>query len=235
MAKAQNVALIKEPFVRNDTLILLQLSYGVGSEVEMQKAYVEPNWDSEIGKRLLSFSFAERDRAEYEKAIRNLKNQYPRVLGKHLLAQFPTHWLPLISFRDKYYVYDWEAYPRWFNDSVYVKYSQDGAVPYLIKSFEKKSNTHFQTRVIDAFSPCSDKIQIIDFYLIHPDNGIAVVRTTFCSDEEKTVSHQLMVALEKATNFDIIVWETQLDMPATEELIFDQIDFDKLVRDSKME
>lgn len=223
-------AVAQNSFVRNDTLILYENTYRVGNDVETQKAYVETNPDSEIVKTIIDSSFLQSDQSEYENTLSKLKNQYPDYFRKHTLGNFPTHWIPLSSYRGRYYIYELEAYyPCYFTDSVFVRVYMDGSYPSILKRFEKKSETHYQAQIIDLFSSCSDKSETLDFYLIDADAGITVMRQQCGCEEKKDVQYKLMVPAEKARNFDIIAWKTRFEMPDDRNLVFDKLDFNKLI------
>lgn len=227
----QKSKVIEGPFVRNDTVFLYENIYYVDGYREMQAAYIEKDKNSEIVASLLDFSLDPTDSLTYEKDVARLRSIPPHTFKKFVFDDFPTHWVPLKSYRGNYYVHELDAYySRYFTDSLYVCRWQDGPRPYIIRSFEKKSANHYRAQIIDDISSSDVQESTLDFYMIDRENEVAVVAEKRNNSDYTT--YILAVSREKAPNFDFIVWISS-ELPDDSVLNFDEPDYEKLISQSK--
>ncbi|MBL4678479.1 MAG: hypothetical protein JKY70_20100, partial [Mucilaginibacter sp.] len=67
--------------------------------------YVEKNHAAPIFRDLLNFKFDHYDSINYKQAYRILKVRNPKPLKKYDLAGLPNQWLPVYSYKGKYFLY----------------------------------------------------------------------------------------------------------------------------------
>lgn len=224
---------INTPFVRNDTTFLHERVYSDGKFIGFQRAYIERDKNSDIAKQLLNYSFFESDDTNYNYGISQLKKLHPEPFTKYNFGDSSTHWIPIKSYKGIYYLYEMCAYyPCYFTDSLYVRVWQDGPSPYIIISFDKKGARHYQAQIIDNYSNGNIQEKMLDFYLIDVRNGITVVAEKDIAT--RITTYQLMVTREKAAKLDIIAWISN-ELPDDITLHFDEIDYEHLILQSKIE
>lgn len=213
----------KGPFVENDTTFLYRFATNVQGYHCFADIYIEKDRQSESYQRILKCASTYEGNESYDAELKQLKEKHPQSFPKYSLSDLPRTWIPLCSFQNKYYINELDAYyPCWITDSLYIKNYMDGPTPFIIQTFKQISPTHYHFDLMRW-----DNLSHIDLQIIDKERKIAIVTTD--EQESNRKWQTLYVAKETAPLFDLIAWYSS-DMPNGNEIDFDEIDFDTLLK-----
>lgn len=224
------------PFIENDTLFLRKVDcYWDGKYSYTNKLYIEPTHDKDIYHEKLFCTIYHSDSIEMEKGIDKLAQKYK--LPEYSKDGAPNGaFVPLHKYQGKYYVYSpqqspWEGF-RIITGQYLMVITFDGLYPFGITEMTQTSPTSWHIRANadpyeNGFStpPYAD----LDIYLIDADKGIYL----WCNHESWRDEYELVVDIEHATDFDMIVWDT---IELTDEFDeFETINYRKILMQGSLE
>lgn len=228
---AENGPFRQDSAEQEDTLYLYRHTYRANGHTEHCRIYVERDRNSESWRRLMAgTSLGEWDRQEDMEGWLSLyRKRHPGPLARHDRKGCPEVWLPLVRVGGTYYldggVYN---YPCRITDSLVVWKTMDGAFPEVIESYEEPERGHY--RIFISSTASDDKSQLDVYLLREREKRFAV----FARKERGEVGMQLFVPCDEASEFDLLVWDFT-ELPMGNEVIYDRIDYRKLIEDAKYE
>nr|WP_067059607.1 hypothetical protein [Mucilaginibacter sp. L294] len=189
--------------------------------------YIEKNREAKAYKRLLDFKYDHYDSISYNENYKILKVKFKKPLKKYDVASLGQGWLPLYSYKGKYYLYapsDWgNTGKRVLTDSTLIYRGADGPDLKPLLSFKKLSDSKY-TLTSQPFYQFVKKSNI-NIYIIDPKNMVAVWEDTAVPQDYR---YGLYVPVQYAQNFDMVRNYCKTDkMP---EFDFDKIDFKALIK-----
>lgn len=224
------------PFIENDTLFLRKVDcYWEGKYQYTNKLYIEPTQDKDIYHKKLFCTIYHSDSIEIKKSIDKLAQKYK--LPEYSKTGAPNGaFVPLHKYNGKYYVYSpqqgpWEGF-RIIAGQYLMVITFDGPYPFGITEMTQTSPTswHIQANA-DPYEngfitpPYAD----LDIYLIDADKGIYL----WHSHGKEWSEYELVVDIEHATDFDMIVWDT---IELTDEFDeFETINYRKILMQGSLE
>ena len=148
------------PFVENDTTFLYQSSVydPEHDRTSHCRAYIEMNRESESYRLLASCTtpgYNDWNRDSFAQYLELLKEQHPEPLPVYSLQECPRAWIPICSYRGKYYVDMLYWYPIWITESLFVRQMMDGPFPSIIDASSAstpRTTASGQRRVIWIYS-----------------------------------------------------------------------------------
>ena len=203
----------KGPFVENDTTFVYKYD-------DSYKAYIETNHQSTHYQRILHPIMNEYDIKTYEDGMKTIKEIFPQSLPKFPIGDLPRQWIPIRSFKGKYYLTSESCFQETFTDSILIRVDMEGPRPQNFLSFKKLSPHHYYYQIKD-YAYRDGKVEEIHLYMIDPKRQIIVIQSGsgYCN---------MLISKEKAPLLDMICWISE-DMPDDSDIDFDTIDFQKLI------
>lgn len=213
------------PFLRNDTLFFCDRTEKADGFTVTTKVYVDPDPRSENRRRMREAAslMSVRNRRDLANNVRYLRRKHPGEFTRRDLQGLPAAWLPLVSVKGELYIDGGvESYPLYLTDSLFIEQSQDGPWPSIYTRFERPEAGRLQFRTNSPYPPEGDRAW--DFYLIDPEQGIAVLAEHVGSQTR----YRLLAAEERTGNFGLLVWECT-ELPAGDEVPRDTLDFRRMI------
>lgn len=145
---------------------------------------------------------------------------------KHFdVSMLPHFWLPLVKYRQKYYLNspaDGDD-SKIISDSLVIYYHWE-PIPFVINNFQRISPNHFriQSKEIENSEYSLD---VLDIYIIDPVNNVAIWK--YKSRHDGEYLYNLRVARQNAKMFPLVV---NIANEKPNEFEFDPIDFEKLLK-----
>lgn len=216
----------KGPFIENDTTVLYECTYQYEGKTFRQKAYIDTNRENK--GRLSSFLMFgdEFDKETFDGYMNRYRSNCAQPLKRISMPNLPEDWLPIESYRGKYYFYDMSMYPRKLTDSLFIVKYMDGPYPFALSSYKQIAPAHHQF-TMDAISSLSDGAKTNDtlnIYIIDTKRQIAILETNGSKD--------LCIAADNASQLDYISWICD-ELPDNSSIEFDKIDYDALLKPFK--
>jgi len=215
--------IISEPFLRNDTLFLKEIT---GRDDDMnysQAIFIEPDRKSKSYDEISDFNFDKYDWETYEASIHYLKGKDIR-LEKKEIPGLPLKWIRLHQFEDKFYVYkpcDFIShYCIAITDTAFIDHTGEGPQASKIEGYKKIDNNTFLLNLRGTTQKLELAIHIID-----PKNNIAVFERK--SEGMKESAYYLMISADKIRNMPLIV--NRCEGFKQSEFLFNEPDFNKLL------
>jgi hypothetical protein len=189
--------------------------------------YIERNRSSNPYKNLLGFKFDHYDSVTYNDSYKTMKIKHRAPFKKYDLGGLPQQWLPLYSYKGKYYLYSpsdfGNAGRRILTDSTIVYWSMEGPEPGPLLDFKKVTDNKYTLKAPPFYQFV--KNSTINIYIIDPKNRVAVWEDTALPNDYK---YGLYVPVQYARNFELVNNFCKTDkMP---EFNFDKIDFKALIK-----
>ena len=189
--------------------------------------YVEKNHAAPIFRDLLNFKFDHYDSINYKQAYRILKVRNPKPLKKYDLAGLPNQWLPVDSYKGKYFLYapsDWaNVDKRTITDSTIIYRGEQGPEPYVLKDVKKLNDAKYNVKAPPFYQFV--KKSNINIYIIDPATKLSVWEDT---ELPPAYRYRLYVPLSSANKYDLVVnYCKTAKMP---EFNFDKIDYAALIK-----
>ena len=201
---------------RNDTLFIIK-DQKLGTK---QSIYFENNKNSKFYEELKDYEFDDFDQQTYNESLKNINQK----LNKQKPVFSETKWLPLYSYKNKYYVYNpcdfYTEYKVSINDSTLIDWTGDGPIANLILSQKKLRDNHYEFN-LKSYQSRKLTIKIID-----KRRGIALFKNEY---KNEIPEYLLMVATNKINEFPLII--NNCETYKQNELKFDEIDIKKLTND----
>jgi len=202
---------------KNDDTIFIFKDEKLGAK---QSIYFDKNQNSKVYNELKKFEFHQFDKESYESSLKNiqqnLKHEKPKINE--------TEWIPLYSYKNKYYVYYpcdfYNYYKLSINDSTLIDWTGEGPIANQILSQKKIKKNQYDFE-LKGYQKRKLIIQVID-----SEKGIAIFENQY--ENEKPEFH-LMVSANKINQFPLII--NNCEMNKQNELDFDKIDEQKLIND----
>lgn len=216
------------PFVENDTTFLYQSSVydPEHDRTSHCRAYIEMNRESESYRLLASCTtpgYNDWNRDSFAQYLELLKEQHPEPLPVYSLQECPRAWIPICSYRGKYYVDMLYWYPIWITESLFVRQMMDGPFPSIIDAFERIDPTHYCFRTTAGYLD----IQQVDVYIVDPVRKIAVF--AFSGEEPENPRYLgLYAPPETVREMDLIEWDFT-ESPDGDEIDWDEPDYEALI------
>lgn len=223
-------------FIENDTTFFLKEYDKENGELSLNTIiYVEPDKNSIYYENIAQPLYFQTRDAQYDldmwKQYRQEKQKPP--LSKVDLLDLPTDWIPLHSYQNHYYVFTpCEVdipYRRCLTDSTLAYYSMEfyfNAIQKLDKKSKSLYYIELENREESTYSPTQIYIHIID-----NQKKVAIWE----SREENKSKYELMIPVESAKYFDMIVCSCPRHKFFEESLFkFDKIDFKALLKQKKL-
>jgi hypothetical protein len=212
--------------VGNDTTFLLREK----DNEHYHAVFVEKNRQSQAYKNVLNFKMDSYDKESYLQNYRALKAHAAKPFKKYNLAHLPTAWLPLYSYKGKFYIY-LPSEPGNMDrviitDSTLIHWYMDGPLPQRLKGLNKLNKYTWQLKLQD-YNP-NDHESGIMIYMIDPIKKIAVWENPTAPAKYR---YSLYVSSETAAKFDLIVNYCRENRES--EFIFDSIDYTALLKKVK--
>ena len=160
--------------------------------------FIEPNPLSTYYMALSDFTFNTRNQEAYNADKKDFK-----PIKKDISHNLPTHWLPLKSYNNNYYLYkpsDWgNLGRRIINHEAFVYWYMDGPMAYQIENVKEINEQKIELTVKYWYFDHSEKIII---HILDPITQLAVFE--FETGERK-YKYQLYTPVESAPLYGIIV------------------------------
>ncbi|MEY8727795.1 hypothetical protein AALN28_19305 [Bacteroides xylanisolvens] len=219
-------------FIENDTTVILkEYDKKNGKQCLNTIIYIEPNKNSIYYKEIAQPIFLHSGHGQYDldawRKYRLEKQKTP--LSNIDLSGLPTDWIPLHSYKNHYYVFKPceidVPFRRCLTDSTLAYYSMEFYFN-AIQKLEKKSNSlyHIELESQDESSLSPTQIYI---HIIDRQKKVAIWEYR----KENNSEYELMIPIESAKYFDMLVCHTFMDKFFYVKLLkFDEIDFKTLLK-----
>ena len=214
--------------MENDTTFLYQSSVydPEHDRTSHCRAYIEMNRESESYRLLASCTtpgYNDWNRDSFAQYLELLKEQHPEPLPVYSLQECPRAWIPICSYRGKYYVDMLYWYPIRITESLFVRQMMDGPFPSIIDAFERIDPTHYCFRTTAGYLD----IQQVDVYIVDPVRKIAVF--AFSGEEPENPRYLgLYAPPETVREMDLIEWDFT-ESPDGDEIDWDEPDYEALI------
>ena len=220
------------PFIENDTIFLRKVKvYYDGKYSHTNKLYIEPRHDKDTYLKNLFAIIYPSDSTQIKEGIERLNKKYK--LPKYSKTGMPNGtFFPLHKYNGKYYLYSPQQCPwvglKILSGQYLIMQDFDGFYPTGITELTQTSPTSWHvsadashSEYYDDYTPYAN----LDIYLIDADRGIYLWHN---HDKSPRYEYELVVDIEHATEFDMIVWHT---IELTDEFDeFEKIDYRKILR-----
>ncbi len=223
-------------FTENDTTFFLkEYDNEDGRQYLNTVIYIEPDKNS-INYKDISQPIFKPERGQYDldgwRRYKQRKQMPP--LSKVDLLDLPTDWVPLHSYQNHYYVFrPCETdipLRRCLTDTMLVYYTGE----YLfnaIHKFEKQSKSLYFIELKNLGEDSQTTPTQIYIHIIDSRRKVAVWEYR----KENKSEYELMIPIESAKYFDMIVCSSSIHKFFNEELFkFDEIDFKTLLKQKKL-
>lgn len=185
--------------------------------------YIEKDTSSTMWKSVVSFEFNHFDSATFAEQKKKIGRLNKRIPG---LSDQPLRFVPLHVYKGKYYLYhpsDFYGHYRFeLNNSYLLDFSGEGPYPNKVKQLTKVSKKHWIIERSPHWTGSRVDIQWVDI-----EKGIVVLSFSKNNDSIGSVKY-LMVDVQQAWRFPMIV--NYCTTNREDEVEFDTIDFEKLIR-----
>lgn len=225
--------------IKTVILVIGFSSFGQGSikdSVSIKKVSVDDtalsitlidNPNNSYYDRINNWDFSPTDDVSYQFSIDYLKeNESPLIKKTPIIAQ--TKWLPIKQYQGKFYTYypcDFYTYFKVsIDDNEFIDWTGEGPFASKIIEQNKIDNATFEFKLTGVTQ--KDKKLII--HIIDNEKGIAV----FEEINTDMNYYYLMVASDKIKSLPLIVNNCETNKQT--ELLFDEPNFDELLKQSKL-
>jgi len=194
-----------------------------------QLIYKDYKTNSRAKENLNDFKLTNERIQELNELNELLLEKLDKKPNKINLENIPTHWIPIKKYKGEYILYNSVEFNKRFiiTDSSLISFNMDGINPLIINNFNRNDNVYkinyftinWQT---DEIVKIELKIYLIDFL-----NKIGLWEFSMGNIK----NYELMISNEKITEFPIIDIYTT-DLMGDEDKIFDEINYEKLIKDN---